>query len=83
MRIGGGDDYHMPDVIVSALALAGGCYAEQPTLVTLTASVVALLGIVAMASLAREGSNLWIFFLAGFVAAPALFAHGKSPYASL
>lgn len=79
MQIGGGDAYRMLDVIASALALAGGCYAEQPSLVMLAAAAVAVVAIAGIVALAREGSNLWIFFLAGFIAAPALLLTASRP----
>lgn len=72
MRIGGGEPYRMLDVVASALALAVGCYAEQPPLVLVAAICAASVGIVGIVFLVRERSDLWAFFAAGFVIAPAL-----------
>jgi hypothetical protein len=48
-------------------------------LVMVAAAGVAVVGIAGVVALARDGSNLWIFFLAGFVAAPAVLLSANRP----
>ncbi len=79
MRIGGGEPYRMFDVVASALALSVGCYAEQPLLVIMAAVCAAVVGVVGIVMLWREKSDLWAFFAAGFVVAPALLLGFNRP----
>jgi len=72
MRIGGGDDYQLLDVVTRALALAMGCFAEDPLGIGISALIAAFFGLAGIFALWREKSDLWAFFAGGFIVAPAL-----------
>ena len=79
MRIGGGDDYRMPDVIARALALAVGGWGEGSASIAISAVFAGLIGLSGILALWREKSPMWAFFAGGFIATPALLFALKRP----
>jgi hypothetical protein len=72
MKIGGGDVRQLGDVIASSLALVLGSSNVNPLVGWLLGVVVIAAASTALVLLARAGSDLWIFFLAGIFVAPTL-----------
>ncbi|HEY4313553.1 MAG TPA: hypothetical protein VGN12_29140 [Pirellulales bacterium] len=79
MRIGGGDPYRVGDVVASSLALAVGCFSEQPVIVIGAALIAAAAAVASLVLLHHEKSHLWLLCTVGFVVAPAVLLSVKPP----
>jgi hypothetical protein len=79
MRIGGGEPYRVGDVVASSLALAVGCFSEQPVIVIGAARIAAAAAVASLVLLHRERSYLWVLCTVGFVFAPAVLLTVKPP----
>jgi len=79
MQFGGGDPFDMPHVVREAAALAVGTYERSQPLVIAGIAVGVVATLFGLVQLARERSDLWVFFAVGFLIAPALLLLARRP----
>jgi hypothetical protein len=79
MRVGGGDDYVMRDVLLRTAGIAVGVATQSQVALFAAAILAGAVAAAALIALARERSDVWIFFAATIFVAPALLLSFRRP----
>ncbi len=79
MQFGGGDPFDMQHVVREAASLAVGTYEQVTPLVVAGIALGTAATLAGLLLLAREKSDLWVFFAVGFLIAPAVLLTARRP----